>query len=83
MKQNIEVQQAARNWFKYDGVFFCQLFFFSISESPIFHTSNMRTSIALTAAVAAVTVSAQNCNPSYNVPSSTECFTNCNVVSDL
>ncbi|KAI8971509.1 hypothetical protein BDF20DRAFT_884888 [Mycotypha africana] len=39
----------------------------------------MRTiaSLALVAAAATV-VSSQDCNPSYNVPSSSECFTNCN-----
>ncbi|KAI9472291.1 MAG: hypothetical protein EXX96DRAFT_653426 [Benjaminiella poitrasii] len=39
----------------------------------------MRSSIALTLAVAAVAVSAQDCNPSYNVATSGTCFTNCNV----
>lgn len=41
----------------------------------------MRSTIAVTLAAAAVAVSAQNCNPSYNVAGSTDCFTNCNVVS--
>lgn len=41
----------------------------------------MRSAITITLTAAAVAVSAQNCNPSYNVPGSTECFTNCNVVS--
>ncbi|KAF1801027.1 hypothetical protein V8B55DRAFT_1390225 [Mucor lusitanicus] len=39
----------------------------------------MRSTIAITLAAAAVAVSAQNCNPSYNVPGSTDCFTSCNV----
>ncbi|KAI7901601.1 uncharacterized protein BX663DRAFT_418034, partial [Cokeromyces recurvatus] len=38
----------------------------------------MRLSVTLALATA-VAVSAQNCNPTYNVASSGECFTNCNI----
>lgn len=44
----------------------------------------MRSTLAIAAiAAAAVAVSAEDCNPSYNVAGSGECFTNCNVVSEL
>ncbi|KAI9472272.1 MAG: hypothetical protein EXX96DRAFT_351115 [Benjaminiella poitrasii] len=39
----------------------------------------MRSSVALTLAVAGAAVSAQSCNPTYNVTTSGECFTNCNI----
>ncbi|KAL7325210.1 hypothetical protein PS15p_207726 [Mucor circinelloides] len=41
----------------------------------------MRSTIAISAAIATFATSAfaANCNPSYNVPGSTECFTACNV----
>jgi hypothetical protein len=42
----------------------------------------MRSTLAIaTIAAAAAAVSAQNCNPSYNVAGSGDCFTNCNIVS--
>lgn len=42
----------------------------------------MRSSLAIAAvAAAAVAVSAEDCNPSYNVTTSGTCFTNCNIVS--
>lgn len=42
----------------------------------------MRTTIAISAAIAtfATTALAADCNPSYNTPASTECYTACNVV---
>lgn len=44
----------------------------------------MRSTLAIAAvAAAAIAVSAEDCNPSYNVASSGTCFTNCNVVSNL
>lgn len=45
----------------------------------------MRSSIAISAAIATFATSAfaANCNPSYNVAPSTECYTACNVVSIL
>ncbi|KAL9551467.1 hypothetical protein MBANPS3_004257 [Mucor bainieri] len=40
----------------------------------------MRSTLAIAVvAAAAVAVSAEDCNPSYNVPTSGTCFTNCNV----
>lgn len=43
----------------------------------------MRSTLALSVVAAtAIAVSAQDCNPSYNVAGSTECYTNCNVVSN-
>ncbi|KAK4509030.1 uncharacterized protein ATC70_007379 [Mucor velutinosus] len=41
----------------------------------------MRSAIAISAAIATFATSAfaANCNPSYNTPGSTECFTKCNV----
>lgn len=44
----------------------------------------MRSTLAIAVvAAAAFAVSAEDCNPSYNVPTSGTCFTNCNVVSVL
>lgn len=45
----------------------------------------MRSTIAISAAIATFATSAfaANCNPSYNTPGSTECFTACNVVCIL
>ncbi|GAA5797031.1 hypothetical protein HPULCUR_002409 [Helicostylum pulchrum] len=39
----------------------------------------MRTSIAIAVVAAAATAVSADCNPSYNVPTSTPCFTACNV----
>ncbi|GAA5806881.1 hypothetical protein MFLAVUS_000229 [Mucor flavus] len=39
----------------------------------------MRTSIAIAIVAASATAVSANCNPSYNVPTSTPCFTACNV----
>ncbi|KAI9273311.1 hypothetical protein EDC94DRAFT_644577 [Helicostylum pulchrum] len=39
----------------------------------------MRTSIAIAIVAAAATAVSADCNPSYNVPTSTPCFTGCNV----
>ncbi|KAG2233454.1 hypothetical protein INT48_008860 [Thamnidium elegans] len=39
----------------------------------------MRTSIAIAIVAAAATAVSADCNPSYNVPTSTPCFTACNV----
>jgi hypothetical protein len=43
----------------------------------------MRSTIAISAVAASLFTSAfaANCNPSYNVPGSGECYTNCNIVS--
>lgn len=62
------------------------LFSFSLVSLPssarfIVNFLKMRSTIALAVVAAtAVAVSAQNCNPTYNVAGSGECFTNCNIV---
>lgn len=59
-------------------------FFFSLTNQHSLKTFIMRTTIAITAAIATLASSAlaaTNCNPSYNVAESTPCFLACNVVS--
>jgi hypothetical protein len=60
---------------------------FLISHHYLNTKKNKMRSIAITTAIASVATfatsafAATDCNPSYNVAGSTECFTNCNVVS--
>lgn len=58
-------------------------FIFAILSTTLLINQNMQpiTTLALVAAAIISVASAENCNPSYDVARSTDCFENCNVVN--